>query len=548
MMVLRKRTNGKSWALNPFAFLGITVLACFGAVSLGFIRPVDALKSCFWFLLISVLLYKVLAYFKASAQIPVFFLWLFVFFLDLSVQGVLRGFFGANPAPSIIAESIANTSSSETINFLTSQFKPIAIAVAYLICIIFVFWRARRFYFEATFKWVQNWPRWMFFFLFLVFILLHLNPTMLRQQPLLRWPVVYLRHLDAQNDINEALEMRQRIQNTQSQWDVVADSGKKTVVLVIGESDNRHNWSWHGYQRETTLPLQKKLNALGGVTTQFMLAKSAQAYTLPSLRLALTPATVSEPLLWRSQPDVFLLAKAAGYRISWFSNQVASEGWLSVLGKSADTFKFVNSGNWRDSSTTDFALLPELSKQLDSQPADKELIVLHLLGQHFHYELRCPNEPGFRPFSSINNDAVLQQMKAQGRSESIRQTRNDYDNAIYCGSMFQSKVLEAVASKRDDRLIEYVYFSDHGQEVGHTQNYAGHSDTSEQGFTVPLFLWSNSPKSNIVSDEIKIQEPYSTEHLHHLIQGVLGVQSRFYNVKLDPLYSRRLQKSTETKQ
>jgi heptose-I-phosphate ethanolaminephosphotransferase len=84
-----------------------------------------------------------------------------------------------------------------------------------------------------------------------------------------------------------------------------------------------------------------------------------------------------------------------------------------------------------------------------------------------------------------------------------------------------------------------VYFSDHGQEVGHTQNYAGHSDTSEFGFTVPVFTWSTSPNEPKISRNIKIDIPYSTQHMEHFIQGSLGITSKFYNAQLDPMSASR---------
>jgi heptose-I-phosphate ethanolaminephosphotransferase len=140
-----------------------------------------------------------------------------------------------------------------------------------------------------------------------------------------------------------------------------------------------------------------------------------------------------------------------------------------------------------------------------------------------------------RPFSHVKDDVLMKKMQAQGRNASTRQTRNEYDNAVFCGSMFQSKVLEAIQAKRGDRALEYVYFSDHGQEVGHTQNYAGHSDSSEFGFTVPVFTWSTAPNESKITQNIKIDIPYSTQNMEHFIQGSLGITSKFYNAQLDPM-------------
>ena len=226
-----------------------------------------------------------------------------------------------------------------------------------------------------------------------------------------------------------------------------------------------------------------------------------------------------------------MLARAAGYHITWLSNQPGSEGWVSSLGKSADVYKFVNHGNWRDSSATDMDLLPELKKQLLAASPKKELIILHLLGQHFHYALRCPE--GIAPYKDTDNDSVMLEMQAAGRLPWVRRARNEYDNATYCGAVFLSDVLSQIYEQRKQREVTLIYFSDHGQEVGHTQNFSGHSSASEHGYTIPLFIWNNNNKKS--GTQSFYNAPFSLEHLDHMLQDVLGINSIWYDKNLDPL-------------
>lgn len=453
------QTKQNLFQLGPtFRILALLICICILASLLGFVRPSDALKIAVWGITLSLLILKLVFWLWPKQVNVMFLIWIAFYALDIAIQGVLRGFFGANPAPSVIAESLANTHAAEMSDFFKSQALVITKGILFVaVCIAIFRWLLRRDH-ALLGAALNRTTRWHIFALAVFTLGLHLNPTMLRQQPLLRWPVVYARHLDAQVDIQLAKDMRSRIEATKNGWNIQLPPEDKTVVLVIGESDNRNNWSWYGYQRPTTKPLETALEQVGGRVFRFNQAQSSKAYTLPSLRMALTPATNNQPDAWQTTPDVFMLAKAAGYNISWLSNQVSFEGWSSLLGKSADSFSFVNSGNWRDSATTDFALMPELDKRLAHAPAQKELIVLHLLGQHFHYDLRCPKDVALRPFSRNDSDVVMIEMKQKSRSQSIRTSRNEYDNAIYCGSHLLAQTIKSLQQKRSGREVTLIYF------------------------------------------------------------------------------------------
>jgi heptose-I-phosphate ethanolaminephosphotransferase len=537
---------------------GVLLILVFfaGAALIGFVRSEDAAKSALWGItlggVILLLGSKLLTLNWHKA------LWFFfgtIVVIDIAVQGVLRGFFGASPMPSQIAQALANTNSSEIADFLSSQWSSIFASLVYVVIAGACVWLYTSHYFLSLrnsalttgWSWVVG--------LLILTVGFHFNPTMLRQEPLMRWAVIYVRHLQAKQEIADADGVRKVLLDQKDSWQVQLlpqTALKKTVVLVIGESANRNNWSWYGYSRPTTAPLEKTLTDSPGRTLRWTQSTSSQAYTLPSLRLALTPLDdsklVTDSDAWKTVPDIFLLAQAAGYQITWLSNQVAFEGWVSSLSKSATQKAFVNKGNWRDSSSTDFDLLPHLDEVLASPAPDKEFIVLHLLGQHFHYYLRCPNERNLRPFAELQDDTVMRAMQSQRRSAAIRQSRNDYDDAVYCGSVLLSKAMRSLVSQREGRELEFIYFSDHGQEVGHTQNFSGHSETSVHGRTVPLFVWSNRdirPKSSTLqvnTNELHNQKsfddntPYSIDYLDHLLHGALSIKSRWYKPEFDPIF------------
>jgi len=517
-----------------FLMLALAILGC--AALLGLLRPLDGLKSWAWFILLGT--FFILVDEKTSKQYHrlCWTLFFVVFVVDLAAQGIVRQFFGVTPQPNIIAEALANTNPNEAKNFILEQWYAITRSVIFATISFLIIAQFNKKYLKS-FRLAIKKTNPLALILFSIFIIaVHFNPTMLRQQPFLRWFVVYARHAEAQEEIKQIENIRRSITLNQNTWNLTSpDAAKdtpKTLVLVIGESANRNNWGQYGYSRPTTLPLENTLKNLPGATVWFAQAQSSAAFTLSSLQQAFTPANKAHPEAWKSSPDIIMLAKAAGYHITWLSNQPSSEGWISSLGKSADVYKFINKGNWRDSSATDMDLLPELKKQLSAPPPKKELIVLHLLGQHFHYALRCPE--GIAPYKNMDDDAVMLDMQAAGRLPWVRQARNDYDDATYCGAIFLSEALTHIQAQRNQRETTFIYFSDHGQEVGHTQNFAGHSSASEQGYTIPLFIWRNQAQNGVPSF---YNAPFSLENLDHLLHNLLGINSTWYDKNLDPLHS-----------
>ena len=535
-----------SWLQSLFLrtallFVFLVSLAFF----LDFVRGVDALKIALWGIVFNVFLLSLRSFVSVKLANMMWLFFAMLLIVDLASQGVLRGSFGASPTPSIIAQALANTNSSEVVDFIFTNQRILLKAFGFVVaCTFAAIWFFRRCIRDGS---IGNPRRLYLLVLGAITLALHLNPTMLKQQPLLRWPVLAYRHHEESQQIADAKRIREKIWQGKAQWGLSSTaptSAPKTVVVIIGESANRHNWSWYGYLRPTTQALENALAKSLGYSVRFTQATSGAAYTLQSLRLALTPADNQHPEIWSSTPDFMLMAKAGGYQSTWLSNQVAYEGWLSVLGKGADAHAFVNNGNWRDTSSTDFDLLPHLDMVLAKPPANKELIVIHQLGQHFHYDLRCPADSMMRPFKNIKDDVVMRAMESAGRSSAIRQARNHYDDAIFCGAVFTASVLEKLQLQRGAREIELIYFSDHGQEVGHTQDLASHSESSIHGYSVPLFIWSNRElklkggqlsKALLKGGTTDYAAPYSLNDLDHLLQGALGVRTQWYRAERDPI-------------
>ena len=523
----RASPAGRAWA--AFVLTGLLLaLACW---ALGFTRGADAAKTLLWWLTLGASLLGLARWHRPRLAGSVFLALCLVFGLDSAVQGVIRGFFGVNPQPSLIAEALANTNSSEAAGFVLEQRWPILKGLLLWLVTGLIGWHTRPLWPDTAARRTRAMP-WLVGAGLLASALLHFNPTLLRQQPLLRWAVVWHRHQQAQHEIAAFQQDRQALWAQRALWQVQLDTpGPRTVVVFVGESSNSANWSWYGYPRPTARPLDEALQQLPGQLTLFMQARSPEAFTLPSLKQAFTAATQAQPQLWKSSPDFTQLARAAGFHVRWLSNQPSHEGWFAAIAQDAQEQQFINHGNWRDSSAVDADLLAPLQRMLRSETHPLELIVVHLMGQHFHFAQRCP--AGLAPFGTGPDDAVMQAMQQAGRSASIRRARNDYDNAIYCGAQALADLLRLLQAERGGRPMTALYFSDHGQEVGHHRDFAGHSEQDESGHTIPLWVWRNQPAAT-PARRASVSRSVSLEHLDQGLHTLMGLHSRGYDPALDP--------------
>ncbi|MBQ0961777.1 phosphoethanolamine transferase [Ideonella sp. 4Y11] len=510
-------------------FVGFGLGLHAAALAIGFMLPKDVAKSLAWWLVLGGGLWWLAGRRSAQAARRVWLLLAGLFALDIGTQGLLRGYFGSQPQPSVIAESLANTSGAEVAGFLGEQWRAIAVGLGFTAAALWSAWRWR------VAPVADPLPsRWPVLALLLLAALLHLNPAMLRAEPLARWGVVYARHLKAQREIAQLDSTRAALWAQRADWQVRRlDDQPRTVVLVIGESNTRLNWGLLGYPRDTTAALAQAMARLPGSHVLLRDAWSAEAFTLPSLRLALTAATVERPEDWTRTPDVTQLARAAGYRVTWLSNQPAHEGWFASMAASVDQRRFINHGNWRDSSATDHDLLPALDQWLVDPAAPYELLVIHLLGQHFHFAQRCP--AAMRQWAvAADDDAVTRSLRAAGRSSGIIRARNEYDDAVRCGADVLAHMMDALNRQRPDRALELLYFSDHGQEVGHVSDFAGHSQTTEAGYAIPVYWWSRGSRLSAAEAQALSQRPFRLDWADQAVTQLLAIQSRFDQPALNP--------------
>ncbi|MBS0451466.1 MAG: phosphoethanolamine transferase [Proteobacteria bacterium] len=296
---------------------------------------------------------------------------------------------------------------------------------------------------------------------------------------------------------------------------VVAHEGPSTVVLVITDSINRDNMGLYGYRRDTTPRLQAHQRRAGENMLVLRNAWSVDASTLPALRNMLA---FGEPDA--DQPQHLLaLARAAGYKVWWMSNHddIAIEQQHARL---ADVVDFVNRTPGRASASLDGELLDCVQEALED-PAQRKLIVVHLLGAHPHYRLRFPE--GENPFDD-EVDAVETQMQDQGRAAWVRRFRQDYDAALLYHDFVVSETLQLTqAVGREGGYRAWMYLSDHGQEVGHVSDRAGHSPQTESGYRIPALVW-RSEALGPAATQAAARQPFRADWLAWTVADLLHLR------------------------
>jgi heptose-I-phosphate ethanolaminephosphotransferase len=443
-----------------------------------------------------------------------YFVWAVIWVVDFFAVSFTMWRYGVQVESPVIVEAVSNANYQETTEYIRDA---LLFAVPLLIIVPLIAYGMMRLarglgrHLETV-----NPPRWVAITLGVVLIVLplaiHSNHVVARADPVTRWAKFYSQMRQQEIDRVQLVANREQAEKNVGTWaPKYSGPPQRTVVFVIGESSNRSDWSLFGYPRETTPRLEKLRDKL----VLFPDTVSSFGSTLVEVIRMLTSATRTDDASWQTQPDVLLLAKAAGYKVFWLTNQ--NDFFLNtVFGKEADAFKLVNTGlGQRTDTSLDERLLPELDKAL-ADPAPLKFIVLHSIGSHQHYSLRYSD--AFAKFDGAD-DEISKAMAAKWSW--LATMRNTYDNTILYTDYFLTEVigrLDRVGTKESEML----FVSDHAQEVGHLTNSWGHNFKLESGFTVPMFLWTKN--DTLLSAKAGYEaRPYQTDELDWTLLSMLRV-------------------------
>lgn len=441
--------------------------------------------------------------------------WNLAFVVDLGVKAFLLTVYRSPADSTLFIEGVSNTNSNESTEFLMNYWQLLGSYTVQLLGLLGLLLLATR-----PVRGIRPSGRKPVYAAAVIFALLHLDPAIRRANPLVFWPVQAATIEEFRANLDTLHEKREIARAALPQWNPqYRGPGKHTVGFVIGESTNRWDWQLYGYARATTPELLKRKGDL----LVFRDVISAASSTVSALRYMLTPRSLQQASGDEELPSVLMLARAAGYKVFWISNQ--HDRYITTrFAEEADEVHLLNKGGVAtgvgDSRSLDERLLPAWRAAL-ADPAPRKLIIAHLLGAHAHYDLRSPEK--FQQFES-SHDEVDEAMVAHGRPDWVRIKRDQYDDAMRYQDWMISQLLDEFRSAVGKQSAAWLYTSDHGEEVGHTRNFTGHSP-DEAGQVVPLLAWTSAGVTASGKRALE-SRPFQTDTLDWTLLDLLHVRTR----------------------
>lgn len=304
------------------------------------------------------------------------------------------------------------------------------------------------------------------------------------------------------------------------------------IILLIGETYNKHHSQLYGYTLPTT-PFQMEryrhgeMTVFKDVVTPWNITSNVFTCSFSMWHYGDTSSMGNFPLF----PILF---KKAGYQVRFFSNQYLQEGFHRLgtnlsggffLGDSALSDSLFDYRN-TNPSLFDMGLVRQYAQYRDYMPdAPYTLDILHFIGQHFDYRSRYPKSAAWFHQKDYKNRKLDNDQKELVAA---------YDNATRYNDLVIDSVLSIV--KKEDAIV--VFMADHGEEIFDDLPIRGRvfqepTDRHiHQEFEVPFWIWCSPVYRQLHHDMVKristsANRPFMTDDLPQLLLYLAGIYSKW---------------------
>lgn len=311
---------------------------------------------------------------------------------------------------------------------------------------------------------------------------------------------------------------------------VVARGSKPTLMfLVVGETARSQNYSLNGYGKATNSFTAKEQGVVSFRDVRS--CGTATAVSVPCMFSNLTRRGYDDQLA-SSRDGLLDVLQHAGVSVLWKENDGGCKGvcrnvpTIEILPKSYPAL-------CQGESCYDEVLLEGLDQQIAGMKGNK-LVAFHLMGSHGPtYFRRYPaSERVFMP------DCPRSDIENCSNEELV----NTYDNTIRYTDKVVGLLIDKLKSLESQYDVGLVYLSDHGESLGAMGLYlhgTPYKFAPDDQTRVPLLTWF-SPQlqadrqldMGCLAAEASSQR-FSHDNLFHSMLGIMDVQTRVYDNKLD---------------
>ena len=313
------------------------------------------------------------------------------------------------------------------------------------------------------------------------------------------------------------------------------------IVLIIGESYNRHHSSQYGYTMPTT-PRQQKLEKQGRLV-KYTDVVSPWNLTSFVFKLLFSMYSVGDKGEWCDYPLFPELFRKAGYHVTFLTNQFLPKAKEAVYDFSGGFFlnnPKLSAAQFDTRNTQLHRYDEDLLKdydELQGQNTDHNLIIFHLLGQHVQYRQRSPKER--KLFRGDDYKELKPNLNARER-----QTLADYDNAI----LYNDSVVTEIVKKFENEDAIVIYVPDHGEECYEgdmhffCRMHSAKIDArlAHAEFDIPMWIWCSrkyiKKRPEVFRQVVNARNRrFMTDALAHMLLYLGGIHARDYKEQLNLL-------------
>ena len=332
------------------------------------------------------------------------------------------------------------------------------------------------------------------------------------------------------------------------------------IVLIIGESYNKHHSQLYGYEKETT-PRQVKRRQTDRLVpfTDVIAPWNLTSFVFKNV---FSMHVVGQEGDWCDYPLFPELFRKAGYHVTFITNQFLPKAKEAVYDFSGGFFlndpelsaAQFDTRNERvhvfdegilydyDEMLKDGKLSFETKEDGSRGELSRNLVIFHVMGQHVSYKGRY-SKSRRKWFGNDYNRPDLTSRE--------REVIAHYDNA----TLYNDSIVDQVLTRFEDEDAIVIYMPDHGEECfGEGYRHCGRDHSSvitprlaHQEFEIPFWIWCSHKYAvthpDIFSQVIEAKNRrLMTDALPHLLLYLAGISSKDYHEEyniLSPVYDER---------